>query len=157
MSSLQVVAEPGTHTVVLTREFNAPRELLYKAYTDPALIPRWWGFEGTLTTVHALEPKVGGRWHYAQSSAEGESYGAHYGVFHETSAPEQLVYTYEFDGMPGHIGLVTTRFEALGDRTLVSEIMILPSVEDRDGLVATGMAEGADASWNRLEALAQSL
>ncbi len=150
MTKTQFIIEPGKQVIIMTRAFNAPRQRVFKAYTDPTLIPQWWGPRRLTTTVDTMEVKKGGVWRYVQRDAQGNEF-AHNGVYHEISAPERLIGTYEFEGMPGHVGLVITTFEEQDGQTLLTEKSIFPSVEDRDGTVASGMEGGAVETMDRLE------
>jgi uncharacterized protein YndB with AHSA1/START domain len=151
-NQLKVVAQPGKHDIVMTREFDAPRELVFKAFTDPALIPKWWGPKDTTTTVDKMEVRMGGIWRYVQHDAQGNDNGFR-GVYHEISAPERIVFTFEWEGLPGHILLETVSFAERDGKTIVTDSSIFQSVEDRDGMVQAGMEDGAADSWDRLEAL----
>jgi len=151
-----VVVPEGTPETAIIRVFDAPRELLFKAYTDPLLVGEWWGPEGVTTTVDQLDPRWGGTWRYVQRADDGE-YGFR-GVFHQVDAPNRLVYTFEFEGMPGHICLETVTFEELDDhRTRLVNNSVFQSLADRDGMVASGMESGARESLNRLAALVEKL
>ena len=153
MSKLTLTAEPGSHELVMTREFDAPRERVYAAYTDPEQVVKWWGQDGVTTVIDQLDTRKGGTWRYVSRGAEGEEY-AFNGVYHEVIAPERLVYTFEFEGMPGHVLLETITFEELpGGRTRMIDHSVFQSVEARDGMLSYGMEDGANASMNRLEAL----
>lgn len=152
MPKLTVVAEPGKQEIFLTREFDAPRELVFRAYTDPALIVQWWGPRYLTTTVDKLEARPGGRWRFVQRDPEGNEHGFH-GVFHEVIAPERIVQTFEYEGMPGHVLLETATFEDLGGRTRVIGQSVFQSVEARDGMVMSGMEEGTAESNDRLAEL----
>jgi uncharacterized protein YndB with AHSA1/START domain len=157
MSSLNVTAEPGQHTIVITREFNAPRALLFRAMMEPDLLAQWWGGPDDIRTIiDKFEPRPGGQWRFIQKDADGNEYAFH-GVHHAIEAPERIVYTFEFEGMPGHVLLETITLEERDGKTLMTALSVFQSVEDRDGMVAAGMESGAAASWDRLEALAQSL
>ncbi len=151
MGKTKVVAEPGTHEIIMTREFNAPRELVFKVLTDPALIPQWWGPKDYTTTVDKMEVKAGGIWRYVQRGAEGE-FGFH-GVYHEIVPNERIVDTFEFEGMPGHVLLETLTLEEHDGKTIVKNSSVFQSVADRDGTLQSGMEEGANESWDRLEEL----
>lgn len=156
MNKMQVKAEPGKHDIVITREFDVPRALVYKAYTDPALVPQWWGPDKTSTEVEALEAKPGGIWRYVHRTED--SVFVFHGVFHSVIAPERLVNTIELDAAPGDVGLVVLTLEALeGDRTRLTEWSIYPTIESRDGIIASGMEYGAADSFDRLETLARTL
>jgi uncharacterized protein YndB with AHSA1/START domain len=150
MADLQVVADPGTHQIVITRSFDAPRELVYKAFTDPDAVRRWWGMGPDETVVDQLEARAGGRWRFVQRSQDGSEHGFH-GVYHEASAPERLVYTFEWEGMPGHVLLETITFEEQDGKTHMTDSSVFQSVADRDGMLQSGMESGAAESMDRLD------
>jgi uncharacterized protein YndB with AHSA1/START domain len=150
MADLQVVADPGTHQIVITRSFDAPRELVYKAFTDPDAVRRWWGVGDDETVVDQLEARAGGRWRFVQRSQDGGENGFH-GVYHEASAPERLVYTFEWEGMPGHVLLETITFEEQDGKTHMTDSSVFQSVADRDGMLQSGMESGAAESMDRLD------
>lgn len=157
MSAMNVVAEPGKELLEMTRVFNAPRELVFRAYTDAALIPRWWGPRYLTTTVDKLEPRSGGSWRFVQRDPDGNVHGFH-GVYHDLTAPERLVQTFEYEGTPGHVMLETIAFEDIGGgKTRVVVGGALQSVEDRDAMIASGMQEGAEESNQRLDELLATL
>ena len=150
MSDLKVVAEPGTHEIVLTRSFDAPRELVFKAFTDPEAVRHWWGQASSETVVDQLEARPGGRWRFVERDGEGNEYGFH-GVYHDLTAPERLVYTFEFEGTPGHVLLETVTLEEEDGRTLMTDLAVFQSVADRDGMLQAGMERGAAESFDRLD------
>ncbi len=152
MSKAVLTVEPARHDIVLTRQFDAPRELVFKTYTDPQAIPNWWGPRRLSTTVDHMDVRPGGTWRFVQRDADGNEYAFH-GVYHEVVPPERLVATFEFEGMPGHVVLETARLEDLGGRTKLTTTSVFQTVEDRDGMVASGMEEGATESMDRLEEL----
>jgi uncharacterized protein YndB with AHSA1/START domain len=151
MSKLQVTAEPNSHEVVMTREFNAPRDLVFKAFIDPELVAQWWGLKDSTTIVDKLEAKKGGIWRFVQRDANGEYPFS--GIFHEITPSERIVYTFEFEMMPGHVLLETLRFEERDGKTLIIDSAVYQSVADRDGMIQSGMEQGAAESWDSLEAL----
>ena len=152
MGKLKLVAEPGSHAILMTRDFNAPRELVFRAFTDPSLIPQWWGQRTSTTMVDKMEVKKGGLWRYIQREADGSEY-AFNGVYHEIVKPERIVYTFEFELMAGHVLLETLTFEERGGKTTVTDLLVFQSVEDRDGMIQSGMEQGSDESWDRFEEL----
>ncbi|MDB5079299.1 MAG: ATPase [Chloroflexi bacterium] len=154
MSKINLIAEPGKQEIIITRVFNAPRELVFKTFTDPASIPNWWGPGYLTTTVDQMEVKFGGVWRYLQQEPDGSKYGFK-GVYHDIVAPERLVYTFEFEGMPGHVMLETVTFEEQEGKTLLKEIAVFQSVEDRDGMLQSGMESGATESMDRLAELVE--
>jgi uncharacterized protein YndB with AHSA1/START domain len=154
LSKLNIIAEPGKQEIIMTRTFDAPRELVYRAYTDPRLIPQWWGPKSETTTVDQMDVRQGGSWRYIQRNDDGQEY-AFRGVYHEVKAPERLVYTFEFEGMPGHVLLETVIFEEEGSKTKLTDQIVFQTIEDRDGMLKTGMEQGAAESMERLEKLLQ--
>jgi uncharacterized protein YndB with AHSA1/START domain len=150
MSDMKVVADPGTHDIIITRSFDAPRDLVYRAFTDPDAVGRWWGQRSTETVVDELEARSGGRWRFVERDGDGNEYGFH-GVYHETTAPERIVSTFEFEGMPGHVLLETVTFEEQDGRTLMTDVSVFQSVADRDGMLQSGMEGGAAESYDRLD------
>ncbi|GAA3385462.1 SRPBCC family protein [Cryptosporangium minutisporangium] len=152
MAKTEITAEPGTAQVTVTREFEAPRDLVFRAYTDPDLIPRWLGPRDLTTTITEYDVRDGGRYRYIHTDADGNEY-AFRGVFHGTPTPELTVQTFEFEGMPGHIALDAVTMVEQDGRTLVRTLSSFQSVEDRDGIVESGMETGIRDSDERLEAL----
>ena len=152
----EFVADRGMRQVVMTRVFNAPRDRVFRAYTDPKLIPRWWGPRRYTTVVEKMDVRPGGRWRYVQRDAEGNEFGFH-GEYREIVPPERLVSTFEFEGMPGHVLLDTATFEDLGRRTRLTITSQFESVEDLEGMVKSGMESGARESQDRLEELLATL
>jgi len=147
-----VTAEPGKQEVFITREFDAPRELVFKAHTDPDLYAQWLGPRGYEMVLETFEPHSGGRYRYIHKDPQGNQYGFH-GVFHEISE-ELMIQTFEFEGLPerGHVTLDTMRLEKLpGDRTRITVQSVFQSVEDRDGMIQSGMERGVREGYERLD------
>jgi len=141
--------------IVLTRTFDAPRSLVFKTMTDPALIPKWWGPRGSTTIVDKMDVRPGGEWRYIHNMANGGQTGFR-GVYREVTPPERLVYTFEWDGMPGHVQTETITFEERNGKTTLVNRVRFDSVEDRDGMLKSGMEKGATETMDRLaELLAQ--
>ena len=148
-----ITAEPGKQELFITREFDAPRELVFKAHTDPDIYVRWLGPRDLTMTIETFEPVSGGRWRFIQKDKDGNEFGFH-GVNHDVTTPERIIGTFEFEGLPesGHVILETTRFESLpGGRTRVTTQSVYQSVEDRDGMVAAGMESGVVDGFERLD------
>lgn len=152
MSKMNLIAEPGKQEIVVTRLFDAPRDLVFKVSMDPALIPQWWGPGNLKTIVDKMEVRQGGIWRYVQQDPDGNSYGFH-GVYHQIDAPRQVVSTFEFEGMPGHVILQTTTFEEQGNQTRLTVQSVYQSVADRDGMLDSGMEKGEAESYDRLTEL----
>jgi len=156
MSKTQITAEPGMPQIIITREFDAPRDLVFRAYTDPELLVQWMGPRDLTMTFDHHEARDGGRWRYVSTDAQGNEYGFH-GVFHGTPSPDGTVQTFEFEGMPGHVALETLTLAERDGRTLVRTVSSFQSVEDRDGMVASGMERGVHESHERLGELLTTL
>lgn len=152
MSKTEITAEPRIPTIVITREFDAPRELVYRAYTEPDLLVQWLGPRDLTTTIDRYEVRDGGTWRYLQTDADGNAYGFH-GVFHGDPSPDGIVQTLEFEGAPGHVCLQTCTLPERGGKTLVNTVSVFQSVEDRDAMVASGMERGVRDSDERLAEL----
>lgn len=156
MAKMKLIAEPGTHAIVTSRDFDAPRELVFKAFTDPTLIPQWWGPRSHTTTVDRMEVRKGGIWRYIQRDADGNEYGFN-GVYHEITSPERIVFTFEFEGQPGNVLLETVTLEEHDGKTTVTDSSVFQTVEDRDGMIRSGMEEGAADSWDRFAEILKTM
>jgi uncharacterized protein YndB with AHSA1/START domain len=152
MNETVITAEPGMPLITITREFDAPRDLVFRAHIDPELLVQWLGPRDLTTTIDCYDARDGGTWRYVQKDADGNEYGFH-GVFHGTPSPEAIVQTFEFEGVPGHVMLDTTTLEQRDGRTLMRTVSSFQSVEDRDGMIASGMEHGVRDSGDRLEEL----
>lgn len=154
-----ILAEPGKQEIVITREFDAPRELVFKACTDPQLIPQWWGPRYLSTHVDTMDVRPGGQWRFINRDAEGNEYAFH-GVYHEILTPERIIDTFEFEGLPetGHVALETLTLEELpGGRTRFIAQSVFQSVADRDGMLQGGMEEGVQDTYDRLAELLKKM
>jgi uncharacterized protein YndB with AHSA1/START domain len=148
--------EPGKQEIISTVVIDAPRELVFKAYTDPKLFGRWWGPKEYENKIEKFDIRQGGEWRVVQRTKDGNEYPFR-GVTHDVTAPERICQTFEFEGVPGHVALQTATFEALGNKTRIVAQIVFQSVMDRDGMVASGMKRGADESMERLAELLQQL
>jgi uncharacterized protein YndB with AHSA1/START domain len=140
--------------LVYERTFDAPRERVWKAFTDPALIPHWWGPHGTTTTVAEMDVRPGGKWRYVSSAPDRDDV-AFYGEYLEVDPPRGYRWTFMFDveGLGPQGGPETFTLEEIGGRTKVISISHMGSPEIIEGALATGMVTGAIETWDRLEAL----
>jgi uncharacterized protein YndB with AHSA1/START domain len=143
-----LIADPGIQEVVVTHIFDAPRELVFRVYSEPNLIPLWWGPRYMKTTVDKMDFRPGGSWRFIQSDGFGNVYPYH-GVYHEIAPPLRLVYTFEFESMPGNISLETGNFEQLNDQTRVTNKSIFQSIADRDGMILSGVDDDITESYDR--------
>ena len=148
--------EPGKQEIVSTVVIDAPRELVFRAYTDPELFARWWGPSRYKNEIEKFDSRPGGEWKVTQVGGDGSRH-AFRGVNHDVVAPERICQTFEYLGVPGHVALQTATFEALGNKTRIVAQILFQSVMDRDGMVASGMKSGADESMERLAGLLQEL
>lgn len=153
-----ITVKPGQQDLFITREFDAPRELVFKAFTDPDLYVQWLGPRGYKMKLETFEPQSGGRYRYIHTDTAGNDYGFH-GVFHEMT-PERMIQTFEFEGLPepGHVSLDSMQLESLpGDRTKVTIHSVFQSVADRDGMVESGMERGVNEGYERLDEVLSEL
>ena len=155
MGTTVVTAEPGTPFIDITREFDAPVELLYRAHTEPELLKQWLGAMYDMT-IEEYDVRDGGRWRYTHHAPDGSAYVFH-GVFHGEPSTEGMLQTFEFEGAPGHVSLDALRFEPNGDRTTIRVHSVHQTVESRDAMVSSGMERGMNAAYERLDALVAGL
>lgn len=136
------------------RTFDAPRELVWKAHTDPELVPKWWGPKGHQTTVAEMDLRPGGKWRYVSMDGDGNEF-AFYGEYLEIVPPAKIRWTFMFDveGVGPQGGPETLTLEDLGGRTLMRAVSHMGSAEVIDQALATGMTQGAIETWDRLDAL----
>jgi uncharacterized protein YndB with AHSA1/START domain len=152
MTTTQIDAPAGVPFIDMRREFDAPRELVYRAYVDPELLAQWLGPRKYHMTVESWDVRDGGTWRYVHSDDAGNAYGFH-GVFHGPQTPDGMLQTCEFDGAPGHVSLDKLVFEDHGDRTVVRVHSVFQSIEARDAMIANGMADGVNDGYDRLDDL----
>ena len=145
------IAPIGDRELRVERVFDAPRDRVWKAFTDPALVAQWWG-RGNRLVVERFEVERGGHWRFVEHGPDGVH--GFEGRFAEVVPQERLVQTFEWDGMPGHVSLDTATFEDLGDgRTRVVTTTIFLTADDRDGMIGAGMEQGLNESYAALDAL----
>ena len=145
------VTTPSEREIRIERIFNAPRDRVWRAMTDPKLIARWWGRGNTLV-VERMEVERGGHWRVVEHGPDG-IHGFE-GRFREVTPQERIVQTFEWDGMPGHVAVDTATFEDLGDgRTKVVTTSVFHTAEERDGVLQAGMEEGLNQSYLALDKL----
>jgi uncharacterized protein YndB with AHSA1/START domain len=147
------VIEPGRQDIVMTRVFDAPRDVVFRVVTDPELVPRWWGPRFLATRVDRMDARRGGEWRFVNIDARGTEYRFG-GVYHEVVAPERIVRTWAFDGDPAHdVALETVTLEEAGGGTRYVARSVHGSVEARDAIVRADGAEGGRQSMDRLAEL----
>jgi uncharacterized protein YndB with AHSA1/START domain len=142
----------NTHEVIITRTIYATRRVVFKTVTDPLLVPQWWGPKRLTTKVHKMVVTPGGAWRILQWDQAGNEYSL-YGVYHDVVIPERLVYTMEYEGMPGHATLVVDKFAEQNGVTIMTSQTIFQSTHDRDQMLQRGMEEGVIETVHRLNEL----
>jgi uncharacterized protein YndB with AHSA1/START domain len=152
ISGQSTITQPAEREIQVERVFDAPRDRVFAAYTDPELIPLWWGPRSTTTIVEELDPRAGGTWRFRARNEDGSEV-VFRGVFREVAVPERIVQTFEWDGMPGHVSVETANFEDLGDRTRVVSTSIFHTPEERDGMLESDMERGMNETYARLDEL----
>ena len=153
MSTTQIDAPAGVPFIDITREFDAPRDLVFRAYTEPELLVQWLGPRKYKMTLERWDVRDGGTWRFIHSDDQGNAWGFH-GVFHGEQTPDGMLQTFEFEGAPGHVSLDKLVLEDLGNgRTAVRMHSVYQSVEARDAMVESGMEEGMNDGFDRLDEL----
>ena len=154
-SSKLHVTTPSDREIRVERVFNAPREKVWRAYTQPELLAQWWG-RGNKLIVEKYELERGGHWRFVEHGPEGVH--GFEGRFREVTPMDRIVMTFEWDGMPGHVSVDAATFEDLGDgRTRVVSTSIFHTTEERDGMMGSGMEVGMTQSYEALERLLATL
>lgn len=151
------VSLPGDTQILITREFDAPRHLVWKAYTTPELIRRWWaGSHGTVT-VAEVDLRVGGSYRYVLVS-DGDGFEvAFHGEFREVQPTGRLVNTEVYEGAPDGMGVITTTFTEVDGRTTLSQLCDYGSREVRDAVIDSGMEGGMQSSFDAMDVVVESL
>ncbi len=148
-------ADPGKQEIFISREFDAPRDIVFKAFTDPKLFVQWLGPRDLSLKLEKFEPRNGGMWRYVHTDKNGKNFAFH-GVYHEVLSPERIIQTFEYEGLSeaGHVILDIAKFEALPtETTKLTEQSIYLTVADRDGMIQADMFRGVNESYERLDEL----
>lgn len=156
MSKTQITAEPGTPQIRMEREFDAPRDAIYRAYTEPELLKQWLGPRGYTMEIDHFDPRNGGAWRYIHRDETGAEYAFH-GVFHGDPSPDGIVQTFEYEGAPGHVSLDTLTLEERNGKTVARTNSVFQSVEARDAMIDSGMEHGVNDGYDRLDELVARL
>ena len=161
MKASQSTAKPASITtpndteIRIERTFDAPRDIVFRAYTDPKLLSQWMGPRKYKMTIEQMDVHPGGRWHFTHIDTDGTEYGFH-GEFREIVRPERIVQTWNFEGMPGE-SLQTALFHEHNGRTTVTSIVKLERKEHRDGMLASNMESGLNEGYDRLDELLRTV
>jgi uncharacterized protein YndB with AHSA1/START domain len=153
LGTTEIIAPPGVPQIFITRDFAAPRELVFRAYTDAELLVQWLGPRAVTTTIDHFDVRHGGTWRYIGRDGDGNEF-VFRGVFHGDPSPENgIVQTFEYEATPGHVCLETATFEEQNGRTVVRQNSVYQSVEDRDAMIGAGMEVGVTEGFERLDEL----
>lgn len=151
----KVTAEPGKSTIHIERVFDAPREKFFRTVTNKELIPKWWIGPGYDVRCEEMDVREGGKWRHVQKMEDGTEF-AFFGVYHEVAQNERVVQTFEFSGLPerGHVILEKMELEDVdGGKTKLKVTQSFFSVEERDGMLQSGMEDGMQNTYDTLEKL----
>ena len=152
-----IEAVPDLPVIRLVREFEAPREQVFRAYTDPDLVRRWLGPRRLRMEIERYDAVTGGGYRYRHIDTDGTEY-KFFGSFHEVRPSERIVQTFTFEGFPDQVALETAVFEDLGGgRSRVTSVSLVDSFEARDGFVASGMESGVVEGYEKLDELLATL
>jgi len=152
LGEITVKTPEGLPFIDIERTLDAPRALVFRAYTEPDLLKQWLGPSKYEMVVERWEVRDGGRYRYIHRAADGTEFAFH-GVFHGEPTPEGMTQTFEFELWPGHVALDSVRFEEVAGRTIVRMHSTYQSVEARDGMAEGGMASGVAEGFRRLDEL----
>jgi len=144
------VTTPSDREIASTRIFDAPRELVFEAHSSCEHMSNWWGPRRYEVGSCEMDFRPGGTWRIVHKGSEGEI-AAFRGEFREIVRPERIVWTFEWEGMPGHVSVQTATFEEHDGKTVLTATVVFDSVEDRDGMLQSGMEEGAAETYDRLD------
>ena len=155
-SSALTVTLPSDREIQMTRLFDAPRELIFEAYTSCEHLARWWGPRKYELSSCKMDFRPGGKDRFVHSGPDGEEHGFR-GEYREIVQPERIVSTFEWEGLPGHISIDTLTLTEENGKTRYTIVSLFDSVEDRDGMLQSGMEGGANESMERLDELLQQM
>jgi uncharacterized protein YndB with AHSA1/START domain len=147
-----ITATPGEQVVDIERVVDAPVAAVYRAYTVPELYAQWCGPRGYVMDLTRFDVRDGGSWAFVHHTPDGGDFGFH-GSYHSVQPLERIVQTFEYEGVPGHVSLEAVSFEDLGEQTRIRVHTVFQSVEDRDGMVAAGMATGVNEGFEQMDEL----
>jgi uncharacterized protein YndB with AHSA1/START domain len=147
------ITTPTDREIRVERIFEAPRERVFAVMTDPELIPEWWGPRRYTTRVDQMDVRPGGDWRFVCRDEDGSEEGFR-GSYRELTPPERIVQTFEWEPMAGYVSLETMTLEDIGEgRTKVTTVSIFFTTEERDGMLNSGMEEGLNETYERLDEL----
>jgi uncharacterized protein YndB with AHSA1/START domain len=143
------VTTPSDRKIVMTRVFDAPRDLVFEAHTSCEHMSHWWGPRRYEIGTCEMDFRPGGAWRIVHRGAEGQEFGFR-GEFREIVRPERITWTFEYEGMPGHVSVQTVTLDELDGKTTLTATAVFDTVEERDGMLQSGMEGGAQETYDRL-------
>jgi uncharacterized protein YndB with AHSA1/START domain len=144
------VTTPSDREIVMTRVFDAPRDLVFEAHSSCEHMSNWWGPRKYEFASCEIDFRPGGTWRIVHRGPDGEEYGFH-GEFREIVPPERITWTFEFEGFPGQVSVETLTLEEHDGKTTITATSVFDSVEARDAMIDSGMESGAAESYDRLD------
>ena len=150
------VTTPSEREIVMTRTFDAPRELIWEALSKPEHMREWWGPRGFTMPICEMDFGPGGAYRFVQQGPDGAEYGFR-GEYREIVPPERITWTFEFEGMPGSISVDTMTLTEEDGQTTITTTSVFDSVEQRDGMLESGMETGAAETYDRLAELLEKM
>lgn len=149
----EITADPALPTIGIVREFDAPRDRVFRAWTEPELVVQWLGPRSTTMRLDLWDCRTGGAYRYA-ALRDGEEIARFYGSFHEVRPTERLVQTFTFEGVPDGVSLESATFEEIAPgRTRVTMLSVVDSMETRDAILSSGMDVGVNEGFEKLDEL----
>jgi uncharacterized protein YndB with AHSA1/START domain len=150
-SNKLMVTTPSDREIVLTRVFDAPRDLVFEAHSSCEHMSQWWGPRKYEIASCEMDFRPGGAWRIVHRGPGGEEDQGFHGEYREIVRPQRIVWTFEWEGMPGHVSVETLTLEEHDGKTTVTGTSVFDSVEDRDGMLESGMESGAAETYDRLD------
>jgi len=152
----RISAKPGEREVVIITVIDAPRDLVFETVMDPKYIPEYWGPKAFTTIVDKMDVRTGGSWRFINKAPDGSEY-AFSGVYKEVSPPKRVVQTFNYEAMPGHEMTETITYEEQDGKTIITDRAMFQSVEERDGMLKTGMETGSIETMARFAEIVKKI
>ncbi|MQB01030.1 MAG: polyketide cyclase [Actinobacteria bacterium] len=150
------ITTPSEREIVMTREFDAPRDLVFEAHTSCEHMSRWWGPRKYEFASCDIDFRAGGKWRIVHRGPDADEY-AFYGEYREIVRPERIVWTFEFEGFPGSVSVETLTLEEHDGKTTLTATSVYDTVQERDEMLQSGMEEGARETMERLDEYLEQL
>jgi uncharacterized protein YndB with AHSA1/START domain len=150
------VTTPSEREIVMTRVFDAPRDLVFEAHSSAEHMSNWWGPRKYEVVSAEVDFRPGGKWRIVHRGPDGEEYGFH-GEYREIVPPERITWTFVFEGAPGEPAVETLTLEEADGKTTLTATSVAPSKEQRDAVLESGMVSGAEETFDRLDEYLETL